>query len=111
MKKIFVIIIILFISFISANTIFAVMSDRQETEKIYDVALVKTRKVALLAKEAPKLPDSILLDVPLLKQMDPPLLYNGCEVTSLAMILNYHGIKVTKNELAQNIKTVPLTFS
>jgi len=111
MKKVFVVIIILFISFISANTIFAVMSDRQETEKIYDVALVKTRKVALLAKEAPKLPDSILLDVPLLKQMDPPLLYNGCEVTSLAMILNYHGIKVTKNELAQNIKTVPLTFS
>ena len=49
-------------------------------------------------------------DVPLLNQMEKPQLYNGCEVTSLAMILNYHGVVVTKNELAENIQTVPLTY-
>ena len=38
------------------------------------------------------------LNVPLLNQMDDPRLYNGCEVTSLAMILNYSGIDVSKNE-------------
>jgi uncharacterized protein YvpB len=57
-----------------------------------------------------KLPEKIVLNVPLLKQMDAPRLYNGCEVTSLAMLLNYHGIDVTKNELADNIKRVPLKY-
>ncbi|WP_408004842.1 C39 family peptidase [Radiobacillus kanasensis] len=51
------------------------------------------------------------LDVPLLLQMADPMLYNGCEVTSLAMILQYHGINVTKNQLAEEIPYVPLTHS
>ncbi|MBO0959838.1 C39 family peptidase [Neobacillus sp. MM2021_6] len=58
----------------------------------------------------PVIPDQLVLDVPLLNQMDSPKLYNGCEVTSLAMILNYHGVTVTKNELAQKINTVPFTY-
>jgi uncharacterized protein YvpB len=53
----------------------------------------------------------IQLDVPLLNQMDSPKLYNGCEVTSLAMVLNYKGIEVTKNELANVVAKVPLTYS
>jgi uncharacterized protein YvpB len=52
----------------------------------------------------------ILLDVPLLKQMDAPRLYNGCEVTSLAMLLQFHGLSVTKNELATKITRVPLNY-
>ncbi|WP_374120837.1 C39 family peptidase [Neobacillus sp. PS3-12] len=55
--------------------------------------------------------DHKLLNVPLIAQMSAPKLYNGCEVTSLAMILNYNGYLVTKNELAEKIKTVPLTYS
>jgi uncharacterized protein YvpB len=51
-----------------------------------------------------------LLDVPLLKQMDPPRLYNGCEVTSLAMLLQFDGLSVTKNELATKITRVPLNY-
>ncbi len=51
------------------------------------------------------------LDVPLLNQMDPPRLYNGCEVTSMAMILNYFDIAVTKNELAEKVNRVPLVYS
>jgi uncharacterized protein YvpB len=58
-----------------------------------------------------KIADEILLDVPLLNQMDSPRLYNGCEVTSLAMILNYKGIMVTKNELAKKVDRVPLKYS
>jgi uncharacterized protein YvpB len=50
------------------------------------------------------------LDVPLLNQMDAPRLYNGCEVTSLAMILLYAGYDVTKNELAEQIPYVPLQY-
>ncbi|WP_139186969.1 C39 family peptidase [Sediminibacillus halophilus] len=59
-----------------------------------------------IPEEKAKLP----LDVPLIEQMAAPRLYNGCEVTSLAMILNYHGIDVTKNELAENVNVVPLTY-
>jgi uncharacterized protein YvpB len=54
--------------------------------------------------------NEVLLDVPLINQMDSPRLYNGCEVTSLAMILNFWGIEVSKNELANRIKHVPLKY-
>lgn len=50
------------------------------------------------------------IDVALINQMDAPRLFNGCEVTSLAMLLNYNGLAVTKNELADKIATVPLTY-
>lgn len=50
------------------------------------------------------------LDVPLLNQMDEPHLYNGCEVTSLAMLLQFHGYDVSKNELAKQIKRVPFVY-
>lgn len=111
MKKFLVAIIVLFIIFISAKTIYAVKFNRQATAQVTEAAPLITRALALISKEAPKLPDSIKLDVPLINQMDAPRLYNGCEITSLAMILNYHGVKVTKNELAKKVKTVPLTYS
>jgi uncharacterized protein YvpB len=52
----------------------------------------------------------IILDVPLLNQMDSPRLYNGCEVTSLAMILQYNGLVVTKNQLAEEVVRTPLNY-
>lgn len=44
------------------------------------------------------------LNVPLEKQL--PDLPNGCEVTSLAMLLKYYDINVSKLELSSNIKHV-----
>lgn len=44
------------------------------------------------------------LDVPLENQL--PDLPNGCEVTSLSMLLNYYHINVTKDDLAQKINHV-----
>ena len=111
MKKFLLIIGILLLSAVGVRTIYAVISERQASAKVWEAVPLKTREVDLQAKEAPKLPDSIILDVPLIKQMDAPLLYNGCEVTSLAMILNYAGVKVSKNKLAEEIKTVPFTYS
>lgn len=70
---------------------------------------MKQRPIALAVKK-PIIAKSKILAVPLINQMSPPKLYNGCEVTSLAMILNYNGFHVTKNELAQEINTVPFTY-
>ena len=44
------------------------------------------------------------LDVPLENQY--PDLPNGCEVTSLSMLLQYYGFKVNKLDLSENIKHV-----
>lgn len=44
----------------------------------------------------------LILDVPLIAQN--PELPRGCEVTSLAMLLNYAGIKVDKMKLAKEVK-------
>lgn len=44
------------------------------------------------------------LNVPEINQL--PDLPNGCEVTSLAMLLQYNKINVSKNELAENIAHV-----
>lgn len=53
---------------------------------------------------------AVRLDVPLLNQLDPPALLLGCEVTALAMILQYHEIPVTKNELADKLPVVPIYY-
>ncbi|KIL27537.1 hypothetical protein B4133_3296 [Bacillus altitudinis] len=51
------------------------------------------------------------MDVILFNQMDAPKLYNGCEVTSLAMLLHYSGYEhITKNALANEIKRIPLNY-
>jgi uncharacterized protein YvpB len=67
------------------------------------------RELGLLKKES-FLPASKLLDVPLINQFLEPHLKKGCEVTSLAMILNHHGIEVTKNQLAEKITKVPFEY-
>lgn len=49
--------------------------------------------------------ESILLTVPALQQF--PELPRGCEVTSLAMLLNFAGVQVDKLTLADEISKVP----
>jgi uncharacterized protein YvpB len=61
--------------------------------------------------QKPPIAEEIRLDVPLINQMDAPRLYNGCEVTSLAMLLQFWGIQVSKNELSEKIPRVPLQYS
>lgn len=55
---------------------------------------------------------SIKLDVPIVNQLDDSnggrALGDGCEVASLAMLLQFAGVKVTKEELQDAMPTVPM---
>jgi uncharacterized protein YvpB len=103
-KKLVFILTILFSFFSTKEDMIQLITTKQE-----EVTLIKHRRIELEEKES-LVPESKLLDVPLLNQLDAPRLKNGCEVTSLAMILNFYEIKVTKNELAEKIAKVPLNY-
>ena len=53
-------------------------------------------------------PGKILLDAPLISQL--PELPRGCEVTSLAMLLNYSGKKTDKMTLAKQVAKDPTPY-
>jgi uncharacterized protein YvpB len=97
--------IILVFSFLLIDQTFS--SKPKANDKVPTLA---TRELAMVKKQ-PLLEKSKLLDVPLINQMAAPRLYNGCEVTSLAMLLNFHGYDVTKKELADKVKKVPFSYS
>ncbi|CAM3167562.1 C39 family peptidase [Lactiplantibacillus plajomi] len=70
----------------------------------------RASKSATKNKQTTPAVNRVLLDVPLVNQMTAPRLYNGCEITSLTMMMNYYGINVSKNTLADRLTSVPLTY-
>lgn len=52
-----------------------------------------------------------LIEVPLENQFEGVALENGCEVTSLSMLLRYYGFQTNKNQLANELNHVPLDLA
>ncbi|PAD20533.1 C39 family peptidase [Terribacillus saccharophilus] len=110
MKNIYVVILV---SLAAIALVLAVLTYQNRSDDLRAESGTATRKTEVTNKEdTPKISavEEGPLDVPILNQMDAPRLYNGCEVTSLAMVLLYAGYDVTKNDLADQIANVPLNY-
>ncbi len=67
------------------------------TYEEYEFKSLTVQGNLIISDKYESLPESASLDVDVIKQH--PELPNGCEVTSLAMALNYHGYKISKMDL------------
>lgn len=78
----------------------------------FSIRLAPPESASVLEEQAIETaaPTQVFLDVPLLNQMDHPILYNGCEVTSLTMILQYNNVSVSKNDVAAWLPSVPIIY-
>lgn len=90
--------------------VFANYNEALAFAKNYENAYIFYRKTnTFIWNNALEVPSKyIIYGVPNIAQY--PELKRGCEVTSLAMMLNYKGVAVSKLELAENIKKEPFLF-
>ncbi|WP_243355406.1 C39 family peptidase [Bacillus litorisediminis] len=69
---------------------------------------IQTKEQDAYVYEMIKIQEQVLLNAPIISQF--PELARGCEVTSLAMLLQFHGYDVDKLTLAQEIAKDPTTY-
>ena len=96
--------IVAFFSLLLIVPIFYASIDPLKTRAEFRSDVHLNRTIVTYQKET-LLKQSILLSVPAIQQF--PELPRGCEVTSLAMLLNFAGVTVDKLTLADEIPKVP----
>src|SRR5690625_7931916 len=88
----------------SCDGTYTISSHMSHKTTLSDKPSILAMRQAVVASDTPP------LDVPLINQMDEPRIYNGCEVTCMAMILRYLGYDVNKMDLRVQIQLVPLIY-
>jgi uncharacterized protein YvpB len=102
-----------------SSTTTVISKDIEETNQDQLTNTLDTHSVAVSSKDTilntddtqvvSRVQDGKLVNVPHIQQM--PELPRGCEVTSLAMLLQYAGVSVDKMTLANEITTIPFRDS
>ncbi len=90
-----------------SSKINAMRLSTNDTNQLTRIASVETM-VAHAEIQPVTLKDSVLLDAPIIAQY--PELPRGCEVTSLAMLLQDAGVKIDKMTLAKEVKKDPTPY-
>ncbi|WP_019153631.1 C39 family peptidase [Robertmurraya massiliosenegalensis] len=103
-------------TFMVISVLLILIAEKAERVNIMDISIDRKPEVIKASEQEKssaktvlvKVKDQVLLDAPNIRQF--PELPRGCEVTSLAMLLQYKDINVDKMELADKVKknTVPL---
>jgi uncharacterized protein YvpB len=103
-KRLFFVNLVLFGCFF-----FLIVSQLQQQDiKVTSLPLKQTLISSKTLTNDFALRSSVLLNVPIIRQL--PELPRGCEVTSLAMLLQYNGIHVDKMTLAKQVKKNPASY-
>ena len=79
-------------------TVTITVNNEIETSSVDFSQILKNNSIITITEEPDSLPESTELDVPFIDQN--PQLPTGCEITSLAQVLNFYGFGVDKEYLA-----------
>lgn len=84
------------------------LDSNQSIDKKIVETLEKKQEQPVKVEDVQLLKEHVIMDIPVVSQL--PELPRGCEVTSLAMLLQSAGVNVEKIELAKQIKKDPTLF-